>query len=67
MRAKSGKHKDARADDGAHSQRRELASAERALEAVLAGFACFREQHVHRLFYEKPASGIAGSGRIEFV
>jgi hypothetical protein len=44
-----------------------LASAERALEAVLAGFARFREQHVHRLFYEKPASWIAGSGRIEFV
>src|SRR5260370_23887911 len=48
MRTQTGKHKDARADDRADAQCRQLKGAERALQTVPAFLLRFREQHAHR-------------------
>src|SRR5882762_1523507 len=48
MRTQTGKHKDARANDRADSQCRQLKGTERALQAMPAFLLSFREQHAHR-------------------
>ena len=49
VRAQAGQHEDARANDSAHSQRRELKRPKRSLQAVFTRLASFRQKHVQRL------------------